>query len=239
MTPRQANIPREEVSIETDRDISYFCTVLSAERRPLSTAAVATSVMVTSFARRKSNYDAAAVAYARVVEQARQLMFFRDYGVPDTLDGRFELICLHAFLYLHRLKAERPRSTGLSQAFFNTMFADLDRALREMGTGDLSVGKHVKRMARGFYGRIRAYQEGIELDDSALGAALERNLYGTVPGAGPGIGAMAEYVRRSVGELARQSPAELLRGQVRFPAAGPVSGIADRAAGCAASSAGR
>ena len=173
--------------------------------------------MVISSTRRRSIRDAAALAYGRVVEQARQPVFFAGYGVPDTLDGRYELICLHAFLYLYRLKAHRPRSAELSQAFFDAMFADLDRALREMGTGDLSVGKHVKRMARGFYGRIRAYQDGIESADSALAAALERNLFGTVPGSSPQIAEMAEYVQAAVGELARQPAAELLSGLVRFP----------------------
>lgn len=174
--------------------------------------------MVISSTRRRSIRDAAALAYGRVVEQARQPVFFAGYGVPDTLDGRYELICLHAFLYLYRLKADRPRSAELSQAFFDAMFADLDRALREMGTGDLSVGKHVKRMARGFYGRIRAYQDGIESADSALAAALERNLFGTVPGSSPQIAGMARYVQAAVGELARQPAAQLLSGRVRFPA---------------------
>ena len=182
-----------------------------------------------SSTRRRSIRDAAALAYGRVVEQARQPVFFAGYGVPDTLDGRYELICLHAFLYLYRLKADRPRSAELSQAFFDAMFADLDRALREMGTGDLSVGKHVKRMARGFYGRIRAYQDGIESADSALAAALERNLFGTVPGSSPQIAGMAEYVQAAVGELARQPAAELLSGRVQFPApdgGGPSSAFA-------------
>lgn len=185
--------------------------------------------MVISSTRRRSIRDAAALAYGRVVEQARQPVFFAGYGVPDTLDGRYELICLHAFLYLYRLKADRPQSAELSQAFFDAMFADLDRALREMGTGDLSVGKHVKRMARGFYGRIRAYQDGIESAESALAAALERNLFGTVPGSSPQIAEMAEYVQAAVGELARQSAAELLSGRVRFPApdgGGPSSALA-------------
>src|ERR1700752_3618558 len=99
---------------------------------------------------------AAELAYARVVEQARQPGFFTDCGVPDTIDGRFELICLHAFLYLHRLKREGKRGAPLGQRFFDTMFADFDRSLREMGTGDLSVGREVKRMAQGFYGRVAA-----------------------------------------------------------------------------------
>ena len=90
--------------------------------------------------------DAADLAYRCVVEQARRPIFFTDYGVPDTLDGRFELICLHAFLYLHRLKLEGPQARRICQHFFDRMFSDFDRALREIGTGDLSVGSRVKRM---------------------------------------------------------------------------------------------
>lgn len=181
--------------------------------------------------RRKSIREAAEAAYRQVVEQARQPVFFAEYGVPDTLDGRFELICLHAFLYLYRLKAERPRSAALSQAFFDAMFADLDRSLREMGTGDLSVGKNVKQMARGFYGRIRAYQEGIEGADSALAGALARNLFGTVREAPPGIGEMAEYARVTVRELAWQSADDLLRGCIRFPVPGAGGALAASSAG--------
>ena len=103
--------------------------------------------------------DAAELAYRRVVEQARQPGFFTDAGVPDTIDGRFELISLHAFLYLQRLKRERPGSAALGQRFFDVMFLDFDRALREMGTGDLSVSREIKRMAEAFYGRIAAYED--------------------------------------------------------------------------------
>ncbi len=185
----------------------------------MSTAAVPAIPMLTSFTRRKPVRDAAAAAYALAVAQARQPAFFAAYGVPDTLDGRFELICLHAFFYLHRLRTELPRSAALSQAFFDTMFADLDRSLRELGTGDLSVGKHVKRMARGFYGRVRAYQQGVESGDSVLAAALARNLYGTMyeSKSASQIEAMTRYVRRAVAELAGQAAAELLLGRVGFP----------------------
>lgn len=168
------------------------------------------------FSRHKAVRDAAERAYQRVVGQARQPMFFAEFGVPDTLDGRFELICLHAFLYLHRLKAE-PGAAAVSQAFFDTMFADMDRGLREMGTGDLSVGRHVKRMAQGFYGRIRAYQDGLERGDGQLSAALGRNLFGTVGELAPAINIVGDYVRRAASQLARQPGDELLDGDVRFP----------------------
>lgn len=169
-------------------------------------------------ARRKPVLDAAECAYRHVVEQARQPAFFVACGVPDTLDGRFELVCLHAFLYLHRLKAERPQATALAQAFFDTMFGDLDDALRELGTGDLRVGREVKRMAKGFYGRIRAYEDGIAADDSVLCAALGRNLFGTVAAAPGQLERMAAYVRRAAAELGLQAAADLLAGRVRFVA---------------------
>jgi cytochrome b pre-mRNA-processing protein 3 len=98
------------------------------------------------------------------------------------------------------------------------MFADFDRALREMGTGDLSVGKHVKRMARAFYGRIRAYEEGLAGNELALGAALARNVFGTVSESTPFAEFMAHYVRNTVGELQRQPVAELLAGRILFEA---------------------
>src|SRR5437870_1427038 len=138
---------------------------------------------------------AAELAYGHVVEHARLPRFFIDAGVPDTIDGRFELICLHAFLYLHRLKREGKRGTPLGQRFFDTMFADFDRSLREMGTGDLSVGREVKRMAQAFYGRVAAYEAGLAGDDAVLQAALARNLFGTAPPAPPLLAAMAGYVR--------------------------------------------
>ncbi len=159
---------------------------------------------------------AAELAYQRVVEHARQPGFFVDAGVPDTVDGRFELICLHAFLYLHRLKREQPHAAPLGQRFFDLMFVDFDRSLREMGTGDLSVGRHIKRMAQGFYGRIAAYEEGLDADDSVLKPALARNLFGTAPANEARLAAMASYVRREAMRLDGLSAAALLAGEIGF-----------------------
>jgi cytochrome b pre-mRNA-processing protein 3 len=169
--------------------------------------------------RRNPLREAAELAYRRIVEQARQPGFFVDLGVPDTVDGRFELIALHAFLYLRRLKREQPESEPLAQRLFDTMFTDFDRSLREMGTGDLSVGREVKRMARAFYGRIEAYERGLAEDASALQAALARNLFGTAPApaAAPDrLEAMAAYLRREAEHLDAQPAAALLTGEFRF-----------------------
>ena len=162
--------------------------------------------------------DAAERAYHAVVEQARRPEFFTAFGVPDTLDGRFELICLHAFLYLHRLRAEDAPGAALGQRFVDTMFADFDRSLREIGTGDLSVGRQVKRMAAAFYGRIRAYDGGLAVDDAELAAALARNLYGTAAATPEQLERASAYLRREATNLAGQSGAPLLAGDVRFAA---------------------
>jgi cytochrome b pre-mRNA-processing protein 3 len=161
--------------------------------------------------------EAAELAYRRVIEQARRPGFFADGGVPDTIDGRFELICLHAFLYLHRLKSEQPQAP-VAQRFYDLMFADFDRSLREMGVGDLGVGREVKRMAQAFHGRIAAYQAGLAADDSVLQAALARNLFGTAAPSEAQLAAMAGYLRREAARLAAEDAAALLAGDVAFGA---------------------
>lgn len=167
--------------------------------------------------RRNPLREAATRAYGLVVDHARRPVFFTDLGVPDTIDGRFELICLHAFLYLHRLKREGDPGASLGQFFFDLMFADFDRSLREMGTGDLSVGREVKQMAQAFYGRIHAYEEGLgDSGEAALHAALRRNLYGTAAASEPNLTAMAAYVRAEAARLDAQEPAALLAGTVSF-----------------------
>lgn len=163
--------------------------------------------------RRHPHRAAAARIYASVVEQARRPEFFTGYGVPDTLDGRFELVCLHAFFYLHRLKGE---AAAVGQEFLDTMFADFDRSLREIGTGDLSVGRQVTRMAEAFYGRIRAYEDGLAGDEAALGGALARNLYGTSPASDRQVARMVSYVRREVARLAGEPATALTAGDIAF-----------------------
>src|SRR4029079_5446535 len=160
--------------------------------------------------------SAAELAYHRIVEQARRPGFFLSGGIPDTVDGRFELICLHAFLYLHRLKGEQPRSARFGRHFVAAMFADFDRSLREMGTGDLSVGREVKRMAEGFYGRFAAYEEGLAADDSVLRPALARNLFGTATPDPAQLAAMTLYMRGQAAALRRQATDTLLAGEIAF-----------------------
>jgi cytochrome b pre-mRNA-processing protein 3 len=159
---------------------------------------------------RSPDRRAAHAVYTALVERARAPVFYAELGVPDTLDGRFEMIVLHIFLVLHRLRAV-PESQSFGQALYDGLFADMDRALREMGTGDLSVGKQIKRMTTALAGRIAAYQAGLA-GEADLGAALRRNLYGTVVEPVPQhIAAMAAYLHFQQAALASQ-PAESITG---------------------------
>src|ERR1700740_215915 len=99
--------------------------------------------LLKSWPRRRERRSAMLGAYRQIVERARDPALYRAWGVPDTLDGRFEVLALHAFLVLHRLKCEGDSTAGFAQALFDTMFADLDGALREMGASDLGVGPRI------------------------------------------------------------------------------------------------
>lgn len=169
-----------------------------------------------SFFHRNRRRHAVAIAYVRIVERARDPVFFVDWGVPDTFDGRYEVLALHAFLVMRRLKAKHALTADFSQDLFDTMFADLDRALREMGATDVGVGRYVKAMARGFYGRIVAYETGLAGDDAALEDALRRNLFGTVPQPPEVVARAATYLRRQAIALDAVPIAALLEGDVRF-----------------------
>ena len=126
--------------------------------------------------------------YGAAVAAAREPVFYLapevgGFGVPDTLDGRFDLVGLHAFLLIRRLRALPERGPALAQAVFDAMFADMDMNLREMGVGDLSVGKRVRAMWEAFHGRALAYEAPLAAGDAAgLAAALARNVW---RGAGP------------------------------------------------------
>jgi cytochrome b pre-mRNA-processing protein 3 len=147
--------------------------------------------------------------YGVAVNQARHAEFYAALGVPDTLDGRFDMIVLHVFLLLHRLKREGPTAARLAQALFDVMFADMDQNLREIGVGDLSVGRKVKSMAKALYGRCAAYEEGLAEGDGPLAAALRRNLFRGASPSARQLSALCAYMRREDAALAARSLAAL------------------------------
>jgi cytochrome b pre-mRNA-processing protein 3 len=113
----------------------------------------------------------ARVLCAELIGRARAPEFFQVLAVPDTMDGRFDLIALHAWLVLERLKSDPP----LAQAMVDEIFANFDDALRHLGTGDVGMNRRLKTMASAFYGRLQAYRAAASLDE--LAEAIHRNLY--------------------------------------------------------------
>jgi cytochrome b pre-mRNA-processing protein 3 len=143
--------------------------------------------MLNVLLRSKKRRLAAGRIYEAVVTRAREPVFFERFAVADTLDGRFDLFTLHAWLVLERLKACEP---SLSQAVVDAVFVGFDEALRDLGAGDMGMGRRMKKMADAFYGRVQAY--GAAGDAAAMEAALVRNLYrGEAP---PCARRMADYV---------------------------------------------
>ncbi len=163
------------------------------------------------------------VLYGAVVAAARHPALYRDLGVPDTLDGRFDLVGLYAALLILRLEAEPPLGHALAQALFDAMFNDMDVNLREMGVGDLSVGKRVKAMWTAFHGRAAAYAAALaEPDPAPLEAALARNVWRGNPPLSQ-VAALARLVRSEKQHLAGQPLAEIAAGAVRFLAPTPAA----------------
>ncbi|PHQ70321.1 MAG: hypothetical protein COB93_05760 [Sneathiella sp.] len=155
--------------------------------------------------------------YAAIVSQSRKPAFYQLAAVPDTVDGRFEMISLHAFLVMRQLKGEDKQSQKLSQMIFDLMFADMDQSLREMGVGDLGIGKRIKLMAKAFYGRIVAYEAALDGEAESLEAALERNHYGTVENVSlKAVAKLADYVRAADARLKAQGAGGLMTGVPDF-----------------------
>ncbi len=161
--------------------------------------------------------------YGQAVGQARLPVWYESHGVPDTLDGRFDMVGVFTFLLIDRLQADaEPAGTALAQAVFDAMFADMDQTLREMGVGDLAVGKRVKAMWTAFNGRAHAYSAALDQapDDLApLVAALSRNVWRS-PDPVPGAAGLAAHMLAVRGALAGQALAGLADGHVTFPAPG-------------------
>jgi len=162
-------------------------------------------------------HDAAFALYTALVTQARQPAFYVQGGVADTKEGRFDLILVHAFMLFRRLKSS-PAQKELAQQVFDVMFADLDQNMREMGIGDVGILKRIRKMSESYHGRIVAYEEGVGAGESTLAAALDRNLFADTNVTSGQIAAMTSYIYASIDHLATLGDAELMRGEVSFPA---------------------
>ncbi|WP_425408388.1 ubiquinol-cytochrome C chaperone family protein [Hyphococcus sp.] len=177
--------------------------------------------MLKAFFRKNPALEAGGALYAKAVEQARLERFYTDHGVPDTAEGRFEMVALHVYLLMRRLKAsdgdDARRRKDVSQCLFDTMFQNMDDSLREMGVGDLAVARKIRALAENFYGRLGAYEAALKTDApvSALAEALSRNVYEEK--AAPQAHALAQYVIRADGALAGQPLNRIAGGIALFP----------------------
>ena len=133
--------------------------------------------MMFHFFRRNPSNRSIAALYGMIVAQARTAAFYRSYGVPDTVNGRFEMVVLHAVLVLRRLESEPAPVRGLGQALFDRFCADMDGNLREMGVGDLAVPDRMRRIGEAFYGRQAAYAAALAASEpraARRGACAQR-----------------------------------------------------------------
>lgn len=164
------------------------------------------------FRRRPPHEEFAALLYAGTAERARSPELYEACGIPDTLDGRFDALALHAALAIDRLRRE-PDGEALSQAFFDAMFRHLDLTLREIGVQDLGVGRRIKIMAEGFHGRALAYRAALaDGDPTSLADVLRRNAYGGRPPVDPQpLDRLGAYVRSEADRLARTPRKDLIK----------------------------
>ncbi|WP_245986600.1 ubiquinol-cytochrome C chaperone family protein [Azospirillum thermophilum] len=162
---------------------------------------------------------AAAEFFATIAGQARNPVFYQQLGVPDSLDGRFDMVALHVFLVMRRLKGQGAEAARWSQALYEVMVADFEAGVMELGVGDSGISRKVKTMARGMAGRIQAYDAALqEAGDATLEVALDNNVYGTVLETDPqALATLVRYVRAADRLLAGQPLEDLLGGRVRWP----------------------
>jgi cytochrome b pre-mRNA-processing protein 3 len=166
-----------------------------------------------------ANREITNALYEQIVAAARQPLLYAEWNVPDTPLGRFEMIGLHMFLVLHRLRGEAAEGRDVAQNLTDMFFTDVEHSIRELGIGDLGVPKRMKKLARMFYGRAVSYGAAIDGDDRAeLAAALSRNVR-PEDALWPQAHELAGYALAAYRGLADQPLSGLLSGRIAFPAA--------------------
>jgi cytochrome b pre-mRNA-processing protein 3 len=167
--------------------------------------------------RRNTQEEAGSRLYGAAVAAARDPFLYRVHAVADTLDGRFDLLCLYVCLLIRRLQREGEPGPALAQAVFDAMFRDMDANLREIGVGDLSVGRHVRSMWEALQGRSIAYTGAIDAGDTpALEAAIERNVWRGAAAPAGAAAALARLARAQAACLDGQMLTVLAAGKARF-----------------------
>lgn len=154
--------------------------------------------------------------FDRAVAQARQPVLYAALQAPDTVEGRFEVYSLHVVLVLDRLRRQGEQAAETAQGVFDAYVKSLDDALREMGVGDLSVGRKMRKLGEAFYGRARSYEAALAAlpDRGPLEALLARTVYAEA--ADPPVAALADYLLAQRAALAGQPLETLLAGELAW-----------------------
>ncbi len=150
--------------------------------------------------------------YVALVNQSRKPFFYQEYGVADTIDGRFDVIVLHLFLLTKRLG---DKESNFLRAVWEVFFSDMDRSLREMGASDTGIGKRIKKMVQAFYGRIDSYDNTLA-DETAFKESLKRNLYRDMTVSDAQLEAIISYVQRNLAHLQKRDIAAIVNGEIGF-----------------------
>ncbi|MGO4570938.1 ubiquinol-cytochrome C chaperone family protein [Microvirga sp. 2TAF3] len=147
--------------------------------------------MIFSLFRKDPRRILIATLYERVATASRAPGLYAALGIPDTLEGRFEALSLHMVLILRALRGLPAPAGDVAKDLTDAFFQDLDASLREMGIGDTTVPKRMKKLASSFYGRAHSYDAPLDgADEAGLAVALGRNACGSdAPAA-----ALARYV---------------------------------------------
>jgi len=170
-----------------------------------------------SLLRRDPYRPVASRLYAALAPQARHPAFYGPaYAVPDTLEGRFDLLVLHAFLVMERLQDEE-NGKAINQSLFDEMFRHLDQALRQIGVQDLGVGRRIKIMAEAFNGRTTAYRAALAGQGEPLAEAIRRNIYGGEASGQSGADRLAVYCMSVLTGFRGQSTGSIVAGKLGFP----------------------
>ena len=169
--------------------------------------------MILKLFRKSPTTEAVSAVYRAIVAQSRQPVFYAEWGVPDTVTGRFDMISLHLALLFRRLRREKRGGVAFSQSVFDLFFKDMDRSLRELGVTDLGVPKKIQKMSTAFFGLMTSLNEAMDRDDRpGVEAVLERNLF--EPGQAPPVDLLSNYLFAQSEQMNALSASDIMGGKL-------------------------
>lgn len=174
-------------------------------------------MILSLFRKKRSNSAIIKRQYEELTDAARQLTFYRDMNVPDTVLGRFEMLSIFMMVYLRATKDKGEAVEGLAQDIIDAFFEDIDHSIRELGIGDAGVPKRMKKLAGMFYGRADSYGKAIEKDDvSELNTALIRNMFPENIEEAPDMSELGRYLIATDKALVGYSLDEMAQGNLKI-----------------------